>query len=77
MAEKKQSFLSRFLTGRRRSRTTVLTPDDIRRKLEGYQKTEGPAEFGTARLYAVQEADEVVVADLVNPLGKGVRKSGP
>lgn len=77
MAEKKQSFLSRLLTGRRRSRTTVLTPDDIRRKLEGYQKTEGPAEFGTARLYAVQEADEVAVADLVHPPGKGVRKNGP
>ena len=32
-----------------------LSPEDIRRKLEGYRKTDGPAVFGGAVLYRVEE----------------------
>lgn len=61
MSEKKVSFFSRLLGGRRKGRAGALTPDDIRRKLEGYRNTDGPAHFGAARIYSVQEADEAAV----------------
>ncbi len=33
----------------------VATPEDIRKKLLNYQRTEGPANFGSAGLYHVNE----------------------
>ena len=32
-----------------------LSPEDIRRKLKDYRKTDGPADFGSAQLYRVEE----------------------
>lgn len=55
----KLPFLTQLMSrrGRQHSRKTPLTPDDIRRKLADYRKTDGPAEFG-AGLYAVQEEED-------------------
>ena len=71
MSEKKTSFFSRLLGGRRKGRRGELTPDDIRRKLEGYRNTDGPAQFGAARTYSVQEADEAAVAEAQPPQEAG------
>jgi len=71
MSEKKISFFSRLLGGRRKGRRGELTPDDIRRKLEGYRNTDGPAQFGAARIYSVQEADEAAVAEAQPPAEGG------
>lgn len=75
MSDKKPSLFSRLLSRGRRKRTTELTPEHIRRKLEGYQKTDGPADFGTARLYTVQEADEALAAEILQRKDKPLRKS--
>ncbi len=75
MSDKKPSLFSRLLFRGRRKRTTELTPEHIRRKLEGYQKTDGPADFGTARLYTVQEADEALAAEILQRKDKSQRKS--
>ena len=71
MSEKKISFFSRLLGGRRKGRTGPLTPDDIRRKLEGYRNTDGPAQFGAARIYSVQEADDAAVTEAQPPADGG------
>ncbi|HVK99427.1 MAG TPA: hypothetical protein VM553_06410 [Dongiaceae bacterium] len=67
MSEKKLSFLSRLMGGRRKDRRGGLTPDDIRRKLEGYRKTDGPAQFGAAQVYSVQETDDVALEEASSP----------
>lgn len=71
MADKKPSLFARLLGGRRKGRSGELTPDDIRRKLEGYRKTDGPAQFGAARTYIVQETDESEVQVDMPPRQRG------
>lgn len=54
----KESIFSRLFNRKSRSdKAGRLTPDDIRRKLSSYQKQEGPAQFGGAQLYRVEEVD--------------------
>ncbi|MVF12863.1 hypothetical protein FT643_11995 [Ketobacter sp. MCCC 1A13808] len=57
----KLSFFSRFSRKKRvtdHAPAQAATPEDIRRKLENYQKREGPANFGSAELYFVSEIDQ-------------------
>lgn len=55
----KKSILSRLFQRKRRPADGGrLTPDDIRRKLAAYEKQEGPAVFGGAQLYSVEEVDQ-------------------
>lgn len=75
MSDRKPSLFSRLISRGRRKRTTELTPEHIRRKLEGYQKTDGPADFGTARLYTVQEADEVLAEEVLQRKDNSQRTS--
>ena len=54
----KKSFLSRLFKTRERAKCVdkpLATHADIRRKLERYQSTEGPARFGNADVYFVSE----------------------
>ena len=60
LAYMKKSFLSRwFYRKSDKSRSGRLTPDDIRRKLATYEKQEGPAVFGGAQLYRVEEVEQI------------------
>lgn len=57
----KKSFFSRWFKSRAGEKVVdkpIATPDDIRRKLEHYQRQDGPAEFGSAGVYFVSEVDE-------------------
>ncbi len=53
----KESIFSRLFNRQSRSKK-ALTPEDIRRKLSSYQKQEGPAVFGGAQLYRVEEVEQ-------------------
>lgn len=62
----KESIFTRWLKPKPRAgKDGPLTADDIRRKLSTYQKQEGPAVFGGAQLYRVEELEE---QDKVPPL---------
>lgn len=55
----KESLFTRWFKRKSRTRRDgPLTPDDIRRKLSDYQKQDGPAVFGGAQLYRVEEVDD-------------------
>ena len=54
---KKSLFTRLFKRKARAAENGRLTTDDIRRKLASYQKQEGPAVFGGAELYSVEEVD--------------------
>lgn len=54
----KESIITRWFRRKRRSENGPVTTDDIRRKLSSYRKQEGPAVFGGAQLYRVEELDE-------------------
>lgn len=58
----KESIFARWFRSRSRKsqtgRAEALTAEDIRRKLATYQKQEGPAVFGGAQLYRVEEVEE-------------------
>ena len=57
----KKTFFSRFQRSKGKNKAperVVATPDDIRKKLENYQRKDGPANFGNAGLYHVNEVDQ-------------------
>ncbi len=57
----KKSFFKRFKRPKAKGvlvDKAVATSDDIRKKLEGYERKEGPANFGSAGLYSVNEMDD-------------------
>lgn len=55
----KESIITRWFKRRRRPENNgPVTTDDIRRKLSSYRKQEGPAVFGGAQLYRVEELEE-------------------
>lgn len=57
----KTPFFSRFSkskVSKKEPEKTIATPDDIRRKLENYKKKDGPARFGSAGVYYVNEVDD-------------------
>lgn len=59
LADMKKSLFSRlFKRNVGNANSGRLTPDDIRRKLAAYEKQEGPAVFGGAQLYTVEEVDQ-------------------
>lgn len=57
----KKSFLKRFQRKRAKGQATektVATFDDIRKKLETYERKEGPANFGAAMYHVNEDASE-------------------
>jgi hypothetical protein len=55
----KKPFLARLFRRKKDGDSTkcVATTDDIRKKLENYQSKDGPASFGSARVYSVTEVE--------------------
>jgi len=54
----KMSLFTRFFSRHPKphsERGGSLSPEDIRRKLKDYRKTDGRADFGSAQLYRVEE----------------------
>jgi len=58
----KKSLLTRLFRVKAQVKSTdkqQATPEDIRKKLESYRPTEGPASFGNAGVYSVSEENGV------------------
>lgn len=58
----KKSLLARLFSKKAQVESSdkhQTTPEDIRKKLETYRPTEGPASFGNAGVYSVSEETSV------------------